>query len=281
MSYLSLLGFLKRNSVSPENREGEKHEKRRKEEKEEKERRRRFLSRLCKQSMKVNQGKLIVKGVLHRAGALNSNGRVYPKSILTREVHRFVEEKVHQHASFGELFHPRLSCENFRTINVARISHQLLELHWEEDTLMGTIEVLDTPQGRTLRKLYRRGECESVGVSSRGWATLLENKENGSMEVGDDFDLITFDYVSQPSTPGAFLLPIPFVYTGTLPDQKEITKLAKKMSKRDKKQKQQNNSKSSGRGGDGGGGLFFACFKGTTPSRVAHMVGWGRTWTNG
>ena len=216
---------------------------------------RKHLSKLCKRSIKLNRGKLIVQGILHIAGHLNSNGRIYPKNVLEREVRKFVGEKIHvaRPSGFGELNHPAVPSstsaftptleENFRSIDVMRISHQLLEMHWEKDTLFGTIEVLDTPLGLRVRNKYLRGDA--IGVSSRGWATLYEKEKDGvvEVEVGEDFSLITFDYVSEPSTPGAYLLPIDFVYEGNLPEQKEITTKATHLHEVQKKMEKQKREK--------------------------------------
>ena len=143
-----------------------------------------LTSRFC--SVPSSSSRL--SGVLHRAGVINCNGRVYPKHVLEREVLKFVTEKVRAGKSFGELNHPFLNSETFRSIDVRRVSHHVVEMHWEGDALVGTIEILDTPQGRALRRMYLRGDA--LGVSSRGWATLCV-EANGVTRVGDDFDLIT------------------------------------------------------------------------------------------
>ncbi|QDZ23205.1 prohead core protein protease [Chloropicon primus] len=180
-----------------------------------------MLSKLCERSIKLNNGKLVVKGVVHRAGVMNCNGRVYPKHVLEREVVKYLRDKVAAGLSFGELDHPSpcLGSQAFRRVNLTRVSHQLVELHWERDALVGTVEVLDTPHGEVLRRLYLEGH--SLGVSSRGFATLGVG-ESGVIEVGDDFHLITFDYVSEPSTPGAYLFPIDFSYDGHIPNQEDF-----------------------------------------------------------
>ena len=104
---------------------------------------------------------------------------------------KLVREKVVCGKSFGELNHPDpcLDSDRFFGIDPRRVSHQLVEMHWENDALVGTIEVLDTPLGRALRRMYLRGDA--IGVSSRGWATLCVNPNNGVTQIGEDFNLIT------------------------------------------------------------------------------------------
>ena len=100
----------------------------------------------------------------------------------------------------GELDHPESS-----VVNLKNVSHNVVEMHWEGDDLVGTVEVLTTPNGNILRELFRNGI--KLGISSRGLGTLKKISENSAI-VGDDFELIAFDFVSNPSTQGAFLAPI-------------------------------------------------------------------------
>lgn len=138
-----------------------------------------------------------VRGILQRANILNQNGRVYPKEILLREAQKYADTFVRERRALGELDHPETS-----VVNLKNASHNLIELHWEGDDLMGTVEVLTTPSGNILRELFRNGI--NVGISSRALGSLQKVSENKAV-VGEDLELIAFDFVSNPSTPGAFM----------------------------------------------------------------------------
>ena len=155
------------------------------------------------ESMKENNGKLIVKGVLQRAEAKNQNGRVYPREILMRESKKYDENFVKQNRALGELDHPDSS-----VVNLQNVSHNVKEMHFEGDNLVGTCEILTTPSGNILRELFKNGI--KLGISSRGLGSVeMVQEANGDTVsiVGDDFELIAFDFVSNPSTHGAFLYP--------------------------------------------------------------------------
>jgi len=155
------------------------------------------------ESVKDNGGKLIVKGVLQRAEAKNQNGRVYPREILEREAKKYTKEFIGQRRAMGELDHPESS-----VVNLQNVSHNVREMHFEGDNLLGTVEVLGTPSGNILKELFKAGI--KLGISSRGMGSVeTVNEDNGdqSQEVQDDFELIAFDFVSNPSTHGAFLHP--------------------------------------------------------------------------
>ena len=156
------------------------------------------------ESMKENNGKLIVKGVLQRAEAKNQNGRVYPREILVRESKKYDENFVKQKRALGELDHPDSS-----VVNLQNVSHNVKEMHFEGDNLVGTCEILTTPSGNILRELFKNGI--KLGISSRGLGSVeMVQEANGDTvsKVGDDFELIAFDFVSNPSTHGAFLYPM-------------------------------------------------------------------------
>ena len=104
------------------------------------------------ESLKENDGKLVVKGVLQRADAKNQNGRVYPKDILTREAKNYAEGYVKQKRALGELDHPDSS-----VVNLQNVSHNITEMHFEGDNLLGTVEILTTPSGNILRELFKNG----------------------------------------------------------------------------------------------------------------------------
>ena len=154
------------------------------------------------ESMKENNGKLVVRGVLQRAEAKNQNGRVYPREVLVREAKKYHKEFIKQSRAMGELDHPESS-----VVNLANVSHNVKEMHWEGDNLLGEVEVLSTPSGNILKELFKSGI--KLGISSRGMGSVETVSEGGeqSQEVQPDFELIAFDFVSNPSTHGAFMYP--------------------------------------------------------------------------
>lgn len=145
-----------------------------------------------------------VKGILQRKGKKNQNGRIYPDEILMREANKYAHNFIRDRRAMGELDHPESS-----VVNLKNVSHTVTEMHWEGDDLVGTVEVLTTPNGNILRELFRNGI--KLGISSRGLGSLKKISENSAI-VGDDFELIAFDFVSNPSTQGAFMAP-----TGAIP----------------------------------------------------------------
>ena len=153
------------------------------------------------ESISQNGGKLVVHGVLQRANAKNQNGRVYPREILEREGKKYTQEFVSQKRALGELDHPESS-----VVNLQNVSHNVTEMHWEGDNLVGTVEVLGTPSGNILKELFKAGI--KLGISSRGMGSVQPMSEGDGQEVGKDFELIAFDFVSNPSTHGAFLYPL-------------------------------------------------------------------------
>ena len=152
------------------------------------------------ESMSTNDGKLVVKGVLQRAEAKNQNGRVYPKELLMREAKKYTENFIQQKRALGELDHPDSS-----VVNLQNASHNVMEMHFNGNDLVGTVEVLGTPSGNILKELFKSGI--KLGISSRGLGSV-ENIGEGAQEVQPDFELIAFDFVSTPSTHGAFLSPM-------------------------------------------------------------------------
>ena len=153
------------------------------------------------ESMSTNDGKLVVKGVLQRANAKNQNGRVYPKDLLMREAKKYTENFIQQKRALGELDHPDSS-----VVNLQNASHNVLEMHFNGNDLVGTVEVLGTPSGNILKELFKSGI--KLGISSRGLGSVEAIGENGAQQVQPDFELIAFDFVSNPSTHGAFLSPM-------------------------------------------------------------------------
>ena len=151
------------------------------------------------ESITQNGGRLIVNGVLQRAESRNQNGRVYPKEILMREAGKYTSDFIKERRAMGELDHPDSS-----VVNLQNVSHNVLEMHWKGNDLVGTVEVLSTPAGNILRELFKSGI--KLGISSRGLGSIKQ--ESAGDEVQDDFELIAFDFVSNPSTHGAFLSPV-------------------------------------------------------------------------
>ena len=155
------------------------------------------------ESIKENDGRLIVRGILQRANAKNQNGRVYPRETLMREAGKYAKVQIAERRALGELDHPDSS-----VVNLNNASHNILEMHWKGDDLLGTVEVLGTPAGNILKELFKSGI--KFGISSRGLGSVKEMNEGDdedAVEVQDDFELIAFDFVSNPSTHGAFLSP--------------------------------------------------------------------------
>ena len=151
---------------------------------------------------KINEdasGRTIVKGVLQRAEAPNQNERVYPKQILMREAKKY-ETLIKERRALGELDHPESS-----VINLKNVSHNIREIHWDGNDLMGTVEILPTPSGNILKELLKAGIL--LGISSRGMGSVSQRR-GGGVEVGEDFELIGWDFVSNPSTHGAFMTPM-------------------------------------------------------------------------
>ena len=153
------------------------------------------------ESMKDNNGKLIVHGVLQRAEAKNQNGRIYPREVLIREAKKYTKEFIKQRRAMGELDHPESS-----VVNLSNVSHNIREMHWEGDNLLGEVEVLGTPSGNILKELFKAGI--KLGISSRGMGSVETVQESGAQEVQGDFELIAFDFLSNPSTHGAFMYPM-------------------------------------------------------------------------
>ena len=139
---------------------------------------------------------LRLRGVLQRAAQKNYNGRVYSRTVLQREAKKY-EEVIRERRALGELDHPDSS-----VINLKNVSHNVTEISWNGDDLVGTIEILTTPSGNIARELIKNNV--RLGISSRGLGSVREMNEN-TVEVQDDFELLCFDLVSSPSTRGAYM----------------------------------------------------------------------------
>ncbi len=149
-----------------------------------------------KKSKEENNGKLIVKGIIQRANALNQNGRIYPRDILMREVEKYMT-LVKERKAMGELDH-----DDSAVVNLKNVSHILSEIWIEGDTVYGAAEILPTPSGNILRSLIESNV--TVGISSRALGSV---QGNGNADiVQDDLHFICWDFVSEPSTVGAYMM---------------------------------------------------------------------------
>ena len=158
------------------------------------------------ESMKENNGKLVVTGILQRAESKNQNGRIYPKDTLVREAKKYISNFIRESRALGELDNPESS-----VVNLQNASHNIKEMWWDGNSLKGTVEVLGTPAGNILKELFKSGI--KLGISSRGLGSVETVSEDdqgevAAQEVQPDFELIAFDFVSNPSTQGAFMYPM-------------------------------------------------------------------------
>tara|TARA_R100001079_G_scaffold93974_1_gene56771 strand:+ start:7863 stop:8480 length:618 start_codon:yes stop_codon:yes gene_type:complete len=141
---------------------------------------------------------LYMSGRLQTADKQNGNGRVYPYNVLKREMDNY-DKIVKDARACGELDHPDDS-----VVNLKNVSHIVTDVWWEGKDVMGKLKVLDTPSGRILKDLINAGV--KLGISSRGLGSVTESS-NGTVTVENDFQLICFDIVSEPSTPNAYVYP--------------------------------------------------------------------------
>ena len=144
----------------------------------------------------VADGGMILSGIMQKADHVNGNGRVYPHKVLMKEIKNY-GKLVKERRALGELDHPEDS-----VINLKNASHLVTDIWMEGKDVKGKIKVLDTPSGKVLQELVRADV--NVGISSRGMGSVTES--NGQTMVEEDFQLICFDMVSEPSTPGAFMM---------------------------------------------------------------------------
>jgi len=146
---------------------------------------------------KREEGKpLVLSGILQKANTLNQNGRVYPKHILEREIRNY-EKLIRENRAFGELDHA-----NEPIVNMKNISHVIREIWMEGEVVYGKVEILDTPCGKIIVSIIK-AKCKP-GISSRALGSL--QRENNVNVVQDDLQIICWDFVSEPSTPGAFMM---------------------------------------------------------------------------
>ena len=149
---------------------------------------------------KSKPGVFEVEGVMQRASAENQNGRVYKKEILERECSKYMKEFVERGNAFGELDHPESP-----VVSLKNASHVVKDLWWKGDDLMGKVELLNTPAGNIVKEIIKAGH--TIGISSRGTGSVQQTNE-GQLEVQPDFELVCWDFVSNPSTHGAFMNPV-------------------------------------------------------------------------
>jgi hypothetical protein len=141
-------------------------------------------------------GRMRIKGKLQESEVKNGNGRVYPKEVLMREVEKYIEGSVKTNTAMGELDHPESTI-----INLKNASHNIKRVWWEGNDLMGELELLNTPSGKIAQEIISAGI--PLGISSRGMGSVKQIGE--TVEVQDDFELLCWDLVSVPSTPGAYM----------------------------------------------------------------------------
>jgi hypothetical protein len=148
---------------------------------------------------KAKTGRVTLRGIIQRAETKNQNGRIYPLSILRREMENY-SKAIRERRAVGELDHPERS-----TVNLSEVSHLITNVSWNGNDVMGELEVLPTPKGKILESLLEAGV--TVGISSRGvGSTDKQHTNEGEVDmVNDDFNIICYDCVSEPSTQGAYL----------------------------------------------------------------------------
>tara|TARA_R110000765_G_scaffold17003_2_gene46948 strand:- start:1265 stop:1873 length:609 start_codon:yes stop_codon:yes gene_type:complete len=164
----------------------------------------------------VADGALYLTGVMQKCNTKNANGRIYERKTLFREVDRY-KELVKDKRALGELDHP-----DSAVISLDRVSHMVVDIWTEGDSVMGKIKVLqETPCGKILAALMMNDV--TFGISSRGTGSVRE--VNGVTMVEDDFQLICFDMVSDPSTPGAFMLKEAKEIRNNIKEENDITRM--------------------------------------------------------
>ena len=176
----------------------------------------------------------IVDAVFQRYGAENANGRIYPEHILKREVQRY-QSMIDERRALAELNHPAES-----VIDLSRVAINVVELHWEGNTLVGKIEIITSPGFRKYGIISCQGDQTAnlllsgykIGLSSRGLGTVTQKM--GVLYVGEDYELVCFDVVSEPSTKNAWICQdggVPSQYLTNESIKKEENRLFEKLDK--------------------------------------------------
>ena len=156
-------------------------------------------SDILKESINNPSKPFRVQGILQRKGIKNQNGRIYPDGVLEKSTQAYIDTFIKGRRAMGELDHPESEI-----VNLKNVSHNIVDLKWHGDDLIGVVEILTTPSGNILRELFK---CNiKVGISSRGTGSVKKISESTVM-VNDDFTIIAWDFVSNPSTQGAFMTP--------------------------------------------------------------------------
>jgi hypothetical protein len=157
------------------------------------------LKRALSESIKSEAGNMIVSGLVQACDKPNANRRIYPYETLKSQVDLYIKGPISENRALGELDHPESS-----VINLKNVSHNIVKLWWQDKNLYGDIEILPTPSGNILKQLFANNI--TVGISSRAMGTVSPIGEN-LVRVEDDLELICWDFVSTPSTFGAYVRP--------------------------------------------------------------------------
>jgi hypothetical protein len=168
---------------------------------------------------KGGSGLPLVEGVLATAEIKNGNGRYYSKKIWDREIDKYMDS-VRQNRAVGELDHPEST-----VINLKNVCHNIKDIWWDGDHIMGKIEILPTPSGNILQALI--GSGITVGVSSRGMGSVRQMGE--TLEVQEDFELLCWDFVSTPSNPGSWMTPLHESLDKTLPNYSKANEIIREI----------------------------------------------------
>ena len=162
------------------------------------------------EAKRLANGNMVVSGLVQATDKPNANRRIYPYPILQMQVDKYIAGPIAENRALGELDHPESS-----VINLKNVSHNITRLYWEGKDLYGDVEILPTPSGNILKELFKNNI--TVGISSRAMGSVTPIGE-GLVQVEDDLDLICWDFVSTPSTYGAYMKPV-----GGLRESKDYT----------------------------------------------------------
>jgi len=163
------------------------------------------------EAKRLSNGNMVVSGLVQATDKPNANRRIYPYPILKMQVDKYIAGPIAENRALGELDHPESS-----VINLKNVSHNIVRLYWEGKDLYGDVEILPTPSGNILKELFKNNI--TVGISSRAMGSVTPIGE-GLVQVEDDLDLICWDFVSTPSTYGAYMKPV----TAGLRESKDYT----------------------------------------------------------
>ena len=152
------------------------------------------------EAKRLANGNMVVSGLVQACDKPNANKRIYPYQTLFEQVQKYIAGPIAENRALGELDHPESSI-----INLKNVSHNIVNLYWNGKDLYGDIEILPTPSGNILRQLFANNI--TVGISSRAMGSVTPIGE-GLVQVEDDLDLICWDFVSTPSTYGAYMKPV-------------------------------------------------------------------------